>query len=72
MTLRNIWSETLVENELSRQEQVLRGESRSILTRNQADKLIARYHLELVSVTIVHLLDSFDIGNRWYVKSSQR
>lgn len=72
MKVRLVWIETNFRNEeLSRREELLEGESQKKPTGNSVVRLIARYHPELRSVDRVHLLESHRPDLRWYIRSNQ-
>jgi hypothetical protein len=58
-------------SELSRREEILRGESTKSPTRNHVARLIARHHPELQFASRVMLGDASEEGYKWYVRANQ-
>jgi len=72
MRVKLVWIERdFHHTELSRREEILRGESAKTPTRNHVARLIARHHPELQFASRVILVDASEEGYRWYVRANQ-
>jgi hypothetical protein len=57
--------------ELAKRASILVGESQKTPTRNYVAKLIARHHPELISVDRVHLVEAYEPGCKWQVRTTE-
>jgi hypothetical protein len=72
MRVKLVWVERDVRgSELSRREEILRGESAKPPTRIQVARLIARHHPELQFASRVMLVNASEEGYKWHVRADK-
>jgi hypothetical protein len=72
MRVRLVWVERDIRgSDISTREEILHGEYAKRPRRDQAARLIARYHPELGSTRGVMLVDDPDEDHKWFVKANE-